>query len=29
MTEVLIFIGLFVITGIVILMDDGQWDRKK
>jgi len=29
MIEVLIFIGLFLLTGIVILMDDGQWDRKK
>ena len=29
MTEVIIFIGLFVLTGIIILSDDGQWERKK
>lgn len=29
MTEVIIFIGLFVITGIVIVTDNAQWDRKK
>jgi hypothetical protein len=29
MTEVIIFIGLFVVTGLIIVMDDGQWDRKK
>jgi len=29
MTVALIFIGLFVLTGIVIVMDDGTWDRKK
>jgi hypothetical protein len=29
MTEVILFIGLFVLTGIVIVVDNGQWDRKK
>jgi hypothetical protein len=29
MTEVIIFIGLFVVTGLIIVMDDGQWNRKK
>lgn len=28
-TAVLIFIGMFVLTGIVIVMDDGMWTRKK
>jgi|WetSurMetagenome_2_1015567.scaffolds.fasta_scaffold00554_22 hypothetical protein len=29
MTVALIFIGLFVLTGIIIVSDDGTWDRKK
>jgi hypothetical protein len=29
MIEVIIFIGLFVLTGIIIVMDTSQWDRKK
>jgi hypothetical protein len=29
MTIALIFIGLFVVTGIIIVADDGTWDRKK
>jgi hypothetical protein len=29
MTEVIIFIGLFVLTGIIIVTDTAQWDRKK
>jgi hypothetical protein len=29
MTEVIIFIGLFVFTGIVIVTDNAQWDRRK
>ena len=29
MFEVIFFIGLFVLTGIIIISDDGQWDRKK
>ncbi len=29
MTEVIIFIGLFVFTGIIIVTDNAQWDRKK
>jgi len=29
MTEVIILIGLFVFTGIVIVTDNAQWDRKK
>ncbi len=28
-TAALIFIGMFVLTGIIIITDDGQWDRKK
>ena len=28
MTEVIFFIGLFVVTGLIVIMDDGQWDRK-
>jgi hypothetical protein len=29
MTVALIFIGLFVLTVIIIVSDDGTWDRKK
>lgn len=29
MTEVIIFIGMFVLTGIIIVSDNQQWDRKK
>jgi hypothetical protein len=29
MTHVILFIGLFVVTGLIIVMDDAQWDRKK
>jgi hypothetical protein len=29
MVEVIIFIGLFVLTGIIIVTDNQQWDRKK
>lgn len=29
MVEVIIFIGLFVLTGIIIVTDNEQWDRKK
>lgn len=29
MTEVIIFIGLFVFTGIIIVTDNAQWDRRK
>jgi hypothetical protein len=29
MFHVILIIGLFVVTGLIIVMDDGQWDRKK
>ncbi len=29
MTTAIIFIALFIITGIAIVADDGKWDRKK
>ncbi len=29
MALALFFIGMFVLTGIVIITDDGQWTRKK
>jgi hypothetical protein len=29
MFNVIFIIGLFVVTGLIIVMDDGQWDRKK
>lgn len=29
MFEVIFFIGLFVLTGIIIVTDTAQWDRKK
>jgi hypothetical protein len=29
MTEVIIFIGLFVLTGIIIVTDNEQWSKKK
>lgn len=29
MTAAIIFIGLFVVTGIAIVADDVKWDRKK
>jgi hypothetical protein len=29
MTEVIFFIGLFVLSGIIIVIDNQQWDRKK
>ena len=28
MTTAIIFIGLFIVTGIAIVADDGKWDRK-
>jgi hypothetical protein len=29
MAVAIFFICMFVLTGIIIVMDDGQWDRKK
>jgi hypothetical protein len=29
MAVVIFFICMFVVTGLIIVMDDGQWDRKK
>jgi hypothetical protein len=29
MTEVIIFIGLFVLTGIIVVTDNAQWSNKK
>ncbi len=29
MTLALFFIGMFVLTGIIIIFDDGTWTRKK
>ncbi len=29
MTSLIFFIGMLVVTGLVIFIDDGQWDRKE
>ncbi|GEM_PF-2675937 len=29
MVEVIFFIGLFVLTGIIIVTDNQEWNRKK
>ena len=29
MTAAIIFVGLFIITGLTIIVDDGKWERKK
>lgn len=29
MAVAIFFICMFVLAGIIIVMDDGQWDRKK
>jgi hypothetical protein len=29
MFHVILMIALFVVTGLIIVMDDAQWDRKK
>lgn len=29
MTEAIFFVGLFIFAGLIIVMDDGQWNRKK
>jgi hypothetical protein len=29
MLHVILMIGLFVVTGLIIVLDDAQWTRKK
>jgi hypothetical protein len=29
MTAAIIFVGLFIFTGLAIIVDDGKWERKK
>jgi hypothetical protein len=29
MAWAIFFICMFLVTGLIIVMDDGQWDRKK
>jgi hypothetical protein len=29
MAVAIFFIGMFVVTGLIIVMDDGQWNREK
>jgi|PersoiStandDraft_1058852.scaffolds.fasta_scaffold08261_4 hypothetical protein len=29
MLHVILMIGLFVVTGLIIVLDDAQWNRKK
>lgn len=29
MTAAVIFVALFILAGIFIVLDDGNWDRKK